>query len=108
MTGTYTHSTRKRGLAGKHYVRICAGTSRGEYAHTLIAEAMLGRELREHECVDHRDGDGLNPQPWNLRVVTIIGNSRKKTPPLKGEVIFDGAQYWKDRNPDWVDPLGLV
>ena len=95
-------------MAAKEYIRICAGTERTEYVHTLIAEGMLGRELRADECVDHRDGNGLNPKPWNLRVVTIIGNSRKKSPPLKGEVIFDGARYWKERNPDWVDPLGQV
>lgn len=107
MTGTYKNHTRTRGKEkGKTYVRICAGPEKDTYVHTLVAQAMLGRELQEHECVDHRDANGLNPAPWNLRVVTIIGNSRKKTPPLKGEVIFCGAAYWKERNPEWIDPLG--
>lgn len=84
---------------------MCAGPEVDRYVHQLIAEAMMGRELLEHEAVDHRDGNGLNPAPWNLRVMTVIGNSRKKTKPLLGEIIFDGAAFWKAHNPDWVDPV---
>ena len=105
MTGTYVNRTRRKGLCGKKYIRFCAGPQSKRYVHQTIAEAMLGRKLREGEVVDHRDGNGLNPAPWNLRVMTVIGNSRKSTPPLLGEIIFCGAAYWKERNPDWIDPL---
>lgn len=107
MAGTYKNRTRARGKRGKEYIRLSAGPLRNKYVHKFVAEAMLGRVLKEDECVDHRDRNGLNPAPWNLRVVTVIGNSRKSTPPLKGEVIFCGGAYWKERNPDWVDPVGV-
>lgn len=109
MTGTYKAHTRTKGkLKGKDYLRFCAGPKRGRYVHQEIAEAMLGRPLREGEAVDHRDGNGLNPACWNLRVMTVLGNSRKRTAPLLGEIIFCGAAYWKERNPGWIDPLEVM
>ena len=48
------------GLNGKGYPRIWAGPLRGQYLHRVVAEAMLGRELRPDEEVHHRDKDKLN------------------------------------------------
>jgi HNH endonuclease len=59
------------------YLRISAGPLRGRYVHDLVMEAKLGRRLNvETETVEHLDGDGLNPHPDNLIVVTREENSR--------------------------------
>lgn len=60
--------------AGTHiheagYPRITAGPMRNSYVHILVAEAMLGRELRKDEHVHHIDGDTKNPQWLNLLVI---------------------------------------
>jgi hypothetical protein len=43
----------------KKYLRISAGKHRGKRVATLVAEAMLGRQLSKTEDVHHIDGDGL-------------------------------------------------
>lgn len=106
---TRSKSKQRTGFRGKTYLRISAGNCRNKYVHTLIAEAMLGRELTPGECVDHRDDNGLNCRPWNLRVMTIAENTRRRgEPPILGEVIFDGAAWWAQHNPGWIDPLGEI
>jgi hypothetical protein len=60
------------------YIRICAGPQRHKYVHTLVAQAMLGRELTEHETVEHSDGNTFNNDWRNLRVVSRAENSRLK------------------------------
>lgn len=54
----------------KGYPRISAGPLRGVRVHTLVAEAMLGRKLENHEDVDHfPDPSKLNCAWTNLRVL---------------------------------------
>ena len=53
----------------KGYLTITAGPLRGKRLHTLIAEAMLGRELKPDEDVHHRDGNKLNCHWKNLQVL---------------------------------------
>lgn len=54
----------------KGYPRISAGPHRGVRVHTLVAQAMLGRELEAHEDVDHFPSpDKLNCHWTNLRVI---------------------------------------
>lgn len=69
---------------GSHlrYLRISRGPQRGKYVHQLIAEAMLGRALFSFEQVDHIDGNTLNNDPSNLKVVHAseharVGNRRR-------------------------------
>ncbi len=50
----------------KGYPRITAGPLRGKYIHRVVAAAMLGRELKRDEQIDHRDGDKLNFHYSNL------------------------------------------
>src|SRR6185437_15159882 len=59
------------------YLRISAGPLRGKYVHTLVAEAKIGRKLTRDETVEHQDGDGLNPSPDNLIVVTRPENTKR-------------------------------
>jgi hypothetical protein len=93
--GLHINRTRSQGKRGKRYLRISAGPQRRRYVHQLVAEALLRRPLRPGEAVDHIDGNGLNNAPTNLRVLTVIGNSRKSTPPLLGETICDGRVVWE-------------
>lgn len=58
------------------YLRISAGPLRGKYVHILVAEGMLGRALTPEETVEHKDGNGLNPNWQNLVVVTRPENTR--------------------------------
>jgi hypothetical protein len=58
------------------YLRITAGPQRGEYVHDLIGAAKIGRPLTKEETVEHIDGDGLNVEPSNLKVVTRPENTR--------------------------------
>lgn len=87
---------------GEKYLRISAGPLRGEYVHRLIAMAMLGRELRPGEEVDHKDTDSLNPHPKNIRVFTAVGHGRvtanAQQVPEDVQVILDGEQWWKEHH----------
>lgn len=58
--------------SGYRYIQF-DGKSVGE--HRLVMECMLGRKLRPHENVHHRDGDRLNNEPENLELWT------KRQPP---------------------------
>jgi hypothetical protein len=42
---------------------------RDRYVHILIAEGILGRELRADEDVHHRDGNRKNPRWSNLIIL---------------------------------------
>jgi len=53
----------------KGYLRITAGPCRHEYVHRIVAAALLGRELRKDEQVHHRNGNKLDPRPWNLLIL---------------------------------------
>lgn len=71
--GVSVNTTRNGKLS---YLRITAGPMRGKYVHDLIGMAKIGRELTKEETVEHVDGDGLNPHPDNLTVVTRPENTR--------------------------------
>jgi hypothetical protein len=75
--GTHVNKTRqfKRGGAKVQYLRIKAGPQRDMYVHKLVAEAKLGRELRDDETVEHEDGDTLNNRWTNLKVVSRPENT---------------------------------
>jgi hypothetical protein len=70
----------------KGYLVVKAGPCRDVRVHILVAEAMLGRPLRDGEEVHHKDEDKLNPHWTNLQVldkVTHAGISNKKRWMLK-------------------------
>jgi len=75
--GTSVNTIDRAGLV-QQYIRITAGPQRGKYVHTLIAEAKIGRKLRDDEEVDHEDGDTFNNDPANL-IVREIGEHAKLT-----------------------------
>lgn len=66
-------NTLRRHTSGKQeqYLRIKAGPQRDRYVHQLVAEALLGRPLASNEEVDHLDGNTLNNEFTNLRVLTV-------------------------------------
>lgn len=53
----------------KGYLTITAGPQRGKRVHTLVAEAMLGRELEPDEDVHHKDKNKLNCDWRNMEVL---------------------------------------
>lgn len=59
---------------GKGYVMVFApdhpfaDCNRRVREHRLVMEQMIGRYLQPGEVVDHRDGDGMNNHPDNLRL----------------------------------------
>lgn len=48
--------------------------------HRLVMEQQLGRYLRPEEVVDHINGDTLNNNPSNLRVMSKVEHDRMNTP----------------------------
>lgn len=67
------------------YLRISAGPLRGKYVHTLVAEAKIGRKLLPSETVEHGDGNGLNPSPDNLEIVTRTENTSRMHQRRRGQ-----------------------
>lgn len=47
------------------------------YEHILVAEAKLGRSLREDELVHHKDEDKTNNAPNNLEVLSVSEHARE-------------------------------
>jgi hypothetical protein len=47
-----------------------------ELVHKKVAENKIGRELREHEVVHHKDGDKTNFRKDNLRVTSRSHHSK--------------------------------
>lgn len=73
--GTYLNTIARNGHTLR-YLRISAGPQRDRYVHQLVAEATLGRPLREDEEVDHEDGNTLNNDWRNLVVRTVDEHAR--------------------------------
>src|ERR1035437_6382402 len=86
----------------KEYLRISAGPHRNRRVHTLVAEAMLGRELKPDEDVHHKDENKLNCDWRNLEVLGHTDHgavSRKqawyfKTNDIKAKADWD--KYFDD------------
>lgn len=79
------------------YPRISMGPLRKKYVHILIAEGMLGRELREDEHVHHIDGNRINPKWTNLLVLgESVHNmvSNKQYWYLKQKYAQERAAWW--------------
>lgn len=53
------------------------GGGRYVYAHRLVMEEALGRELRSEEIVHHLDGDPLNNAPENLALTDRSEHARE-------------------------------
>jgi hypothetical protein len=61
----------------KGYPRISAGPFTGVRVHTLVAQAMLKRDLLPTEDVDHDDGNKLNCHWTNLKVIDHTAHGYK-------------------------------
>jgi len=51
-------------------------TDTKELVHKKVAEKQIGRELRSHEVVHHKDGDKTNFRRENLRVTSRSHHSK--------------------------------
>jgi len=50
------------------YVRIKLNNKKWVYEHIYIAEKMVGRKLKNNECVHHIDKDKTNNNPDNILI----------------------------------------
>ena len=57
------------------------------YYHRAVKEQELGRFLKPHEQVDHKDGDKTNNNPSNL-ILTELGTHQK-------DHADNGNSFWK-------------
>lgn len=48
----------------------------GKAVHTAVAENKIGRKIRDHEVVHHKDGDKTNFRKENLRVTSRSHHSK--------------------------------
>ena len=63
---------RRTGISFKNpkgYPRVTAGPLRDKWVHRIVAEALLGRDLRRDEEVHHKDGNKQNFKWNNLMVL---------------------------------------
>lgn len=62
------YGTTRKEVRGYMWIRVKVGKWRRE--HCVIAESILGRELKKGECVHHVDRNGLNNANSNLMICT--------------------------------------
>ena len=60
-------------INGKGYPKF---KDSGKPVHRVVAENKIGRGLREHEVVHHKDGDKTNFRKENLRVTSRSHHSK--------------------------------
>ena len=60
-------------LDSKSYPRF---KNSGKPVHQAVAENKVGRKLRDHEVVHHKDGDKTNFRKENLRVTSRSHHSK--------------------------------
>jgi hypothetical protein len=84
--------------AARH-VNTVDGVQRAEYMHHFI----IGFPRIKGMMVDHKDGDGLNNQRENLRIVTQRVNSSNRTARRNGKTYskYIGVTWDKKRN-KWI------
>ena len=51
-------------------------TRKGDFMHRKVAEKKIGRKLRDHEVVHHKDGDKTNFRKKNLSVMSRSFHSK--------------------------------
>lgn len=76
---------------GKWYVLSLTG-----HVHRKIHRFIMNAP--PHLDVDHRDGNGLNNQRYNLRICARSGNSMNRSKPNNNTSGFKGVSWHKDRN----------
>lgn len=67
------YGTTRKEVRGYTWIRVKVGKWKRE--HCVIAESILGRKLKNGECVHHIDGNGLNNANSNLMICTTSYHS---------------------------------
>lgn len=83
----------------KDYAYRWARNDDGKRFRVFMHRAILGREATDH--TDHKDGNGLNNQRFNLRAATCSQNLANRGPQANNTSGFKGVT-WNKRLKKWV------
>jgi len=97
----------KHTVYGARAIRVPEGEPQTkQLLHRVILQRILDRPLESGECVDHRDGDGLNNRRENLRLASHAENIRNQRKPDNNTSGHKGACWRKDVR-KWVAQIGI-
>lgn len=68
------------------------------YEHIIVAEQILGRELKDDEVVHHIDGNRSNNDPSNLMVFQTLADHAAYHKGTKAVKDVDGTYYCPDKS----------
>lgn len=74
-------------------------TPRPAHIALLMHREILGLSFGDNKQIDHKDGDGLNNQRYNLRICTQSQNNLNR-PKVKGISKYKGV-YWDTKRKLW-------
>jgi hypothetical protein len=92
----------------KRATPIGNGKYKNIFMHRIILERIIGHILVRGECVDHKDGDGLNNCRHNLRLSTNSENAQhRRIQAGNKSSIFKGV-YLNKRDGTWKAQIEIL
>ena len=80
------------------YKRIRIDNAKTRDEHRLVMEQYIGRKLKTEEVVHHLDGNGMNNDITNLKIMTRSEHVRHHLTGVKPKCIGSGARGRKGEN----------
>lgn len=90
----------------EHFPNGVQGGKVNVHMHREVLSLILGRPLTRLEYPDHRDGDGLNNLPSNLRLATHAQNMQNKRPNENSTSRYKGVN-WDVSRGKWLSRIRL-
>ena len=91
------------------YERVSNGPHRGRYLHSILAEHKLGRKLKAHEEIDHKNGDRTDNSVGNMKLTTTsqhashTNTERAKQGGFTGEKRYMHSREYTEGEPQSVE-----